>query len=292
MNLAQIRPCRSALYLPASNERAIVKARTLPCDAVILDLEDAVAPEMKAAARSAAVAAFGVGGFGQRMTVLRVNGIDTDWGVDDLFAAVTLDIDAVLVPKVNGPEDIARYNAALELARPGVQLWVMIETCLAVGRMQAIADCARHTRLGGFIMGTNDLALEMRSRLTPDRAAMLPILTLALAAARSRGLIALDGVCNDFSDLDRFTAEAAQGRAMGFDGKTLIHPAQVDPCNTVFSPTPDEVNQARSISAAFALPENVGKGAIRLEGRMVERLHLVEAERVLAMAGVINDRTP
>ncbi|OQW74568.1 MAG: CoA ester lyase [Proteobacteria bacterium ST_bin13] len=286
----EIRPIRSALYLPASNERAIAKARTLLCDAVILDLEDAVAPEMKVAARSAAVAAFGAGGFGQRMTVLRVNGIDTDWGVDDLFAAITLDVDAVLVPKVNGPDDIARYNAALDLARPGVQLWVMIETCLAVGQLQAIADCALHTRLAGFVMGTNDLALEMRSKLAPDRATMLPILTLALAAARSRGLIALDGVCNDFSDLDRFTAEAAQGRAMGFDGKTLIHPAQVDPCNTVFSPTPDEVDQARSISAAFALPENEGKGAIRLDGRMVERLHLVEAERVLAMARAIDGR--
>ncbi|OYY63093.1 CoA ester lyase [Sphingomonas sp. 28-62-11] len=278
---------RSALYLPASNDRAIAKARTLPCDAVILDLEDAVAPEMKATARSAAVTAFGAGGFGQRMTVLRVNGIDTEWGMDDLFAAVTLDIDAVLVPKVNGPDDIARYNAALDLARPGVQLWVMIETCLAVGQLQAIADCAPHTRLGGFVMGTNDLALEMRSKMAPDRATLLPILTLALAAARSRRLIALDGVCNDFSDLDRFTAEAEQGLVLGFDGKTLIHPAQIDPCNAVFSPTPDEIAKARSISAAFALPENAGKGAIRLDGRMVERLHLVEAERLLAMVAAI-----
>ncbi|OYW23188.1 MULTISPECIES: CoA ester lyase [unclassified Sphingomonas] len=278
---------RSALYLPASNERAIAKARTLPCDAVILDLEDAVAPEMKATARSAAVAAFGAGGFGQRSTVLRVNAIDTEWGLDDLLAAVTLDIGAVLVPKVNGPDDIARYNAALDLARPGVQLWVMIETCLAVGQLQAIADCAPHTRLGGFVMGTNDLALEMRSKMAPDRATLLPILTLALAAARSRRLIALDGVCNEFSDLDRFTAEAEQGLVLGFDGKTLIHPAQIDPCNAVFSPTPDEIAKARSISAAFALPENAGKGAIRLDGRMVERLHLVEAERLLAMVAAI-----
>lgn len=284
----EIRPCRSALYLPASNERAIAKARTLPCDAVILDLEDAVAPEMKAEARSAAVAAFAEGGFGQRLKVLRVNGIDTEWGADDLLAAVTLDVDAVLVPKVNGPDDIARYNAALELARPGVQLWVMIETCLAVGRLQAIADCAGATRLAGFVMGTNDLALEMRSRAMPDRATMLPILTLALAAARSRGLIALDGVCNDFSDLDRFSAEAAQGRAMGFDGKTLIHPAQIDPCNALFSPSVEEIARARSIAAAFAMPEHAGKGAIRLDGRMVERLHLIEADRVLAVADAID----
>lgn len=285
-----IRPMRSALYLPASNPRAIEKARALPCDAVILDLEDAVAPEMKAAARAAAITAFTEGGFGPRLRVLRINALDSDWGADDLAAAATLDIDAVLAPKVDGPDDVVRYNAALATAGPGVKLWVMIETCLAVGQLQAIADCAPSTRLAGFVMGTNDLALELRSRMAPDRATMLPILTLALAAARSRGLIALDGVCNDFSDLDRFTAEAAQGRAMGFDGKTLIHPAQVDPCNTVFSPTPDEVDQARSISAAFALPENEGKGAIRLDGRMVERLHLVEAERVLAMAGAINDR--
>ena len=288
----EIRPCRSALYLPASNPRAIAKARTLRCDAVILDLEDAVAPEMKAAARSAAVAAFGAGGFGQRMTVLRINALDTEWGADDLAAAATLDIDAVLVPKVNGPEDIARYDAALAAAPPGVKLWVMIETCLAVGRLQAIADAALITRLAGFVMGTNDLALEMRSRTMADRANMLPILTFALAAARSRGLMALDGVCNDFSDLDRFRVEADQGLALGFDGKTLIHPAQIGPCNAVFSPTEEEVARARSISAAFAMPEHAGKGAIRLDGRMVERLHLVEAERVLAMAAVIDGQTP
>ncbi len=284
----EIRPCRSALYLPASNPRAIEKARTLPCDAVILDLEDAVAPEMKVEARMAAVAAFAEGGFGQRLKVLRVNALDTEWGADDLAAAATLDIDAVLVPKVNGPEDVARYDAALAAAQPGVKLWVMIETCQAVGRLQAIADAALTKRLAGFVMGTNDLALEMRSRTMADRANMLPILTLTLAAARSRGLMALDGVCNDFSDLDRFCVEAEQGLALGFDGKTLIHPAQIGPCNAVFSPTEAEIARARSISAAFAMPEQTGKGAIRFDGRMIERLHLVEAERVLAMAGAID----
>jgi citrate lyase subunit beta/citryl-CoA lyase len=166
----EIRPCRSALYLPASNPRAIEKARTLPCDAVILDLEDAVAPEMKVEARMAAVAAFADGGFGHRLKVLRVNALDTEWGVDDLAAAATLDIDAVLAPKVNGPDDVARYDAALAAAQPGLKLWVMIETCLAVGQLQAIADCAGATRLAGFVMGTNDLALEMRARMSPDRA--------------------------------------------------------------------------------------------------------------------------
>ncbi len=285
----QIRPCRSALYLPASNDRAIAKARTLPCDAVILDLEDAVAPEMKAAARDAAVAAFRGGGFGRRLTVLRVNALDTEWGGDDIAAAATLDIDAVLVPKVEGPDDVTRYAAALAGARPGVKLWVMIETCLAVGRLQAIADCALTTRLAGFVMGTNDLALEMQAQPGPDRAGLLPILSLSLAAARSRRLIALDGVCNDFSDLDRFRREAEQGLSLGFDGKTLIHPAQVEPCNAVFSPSQAQIDAARSISAAFALPENTGKGAIKLDGRMVERLHLREAERVLALAGVIGE---
>lgn len=284
----EIRPCRSALYLPASNPRAIEKARTLPCDAVILDLEDAVAPEMKVNARMAAVAAFAAGGFGHRLKVLRINALDTEWGADDLAAAATLDIDAVLVPKVNGPGDVARYDTAFAAAQPGMKLWVMIETCLAVGQLQAIADAALTARLAGFVMGTNDLALEMRSRTMADRANMLPILTLALAAARSRGLIALDGVCNDFSDLDRFRVEAEQGLALGFDGKTLIHPAQVAPCNAVFSPTEAEIARARSISATFAMPEHADKGAIRLDGRMVERLHLVEAERVLAVAAVVN----
>ncbi|MBY0305927.1 MAG: CoA ester lyase [Sphingomonas sp.] len=288
----EIRPCRSALYLPASNPRAIEKSRTLPCDAVILDLEDAVAPEMKVEARMAAVAAFAAGGFGRRMKVLRVNALDTEWGADDLAAAATLDIDAVLAPKVDGPEDVARYDAALAAAQPGLKLWVMIETCLAVGRLQAIADAALSTRLAGFVMGTNDLALEMRSRTMADRANMLPILTFALAAARSRGLIALDGVCNDFSDLDRFRVEAEQGLALGFDGKTLIHPAQIGPSNAVFSPTEAEIARARSITAAFAMPEHAGKGAIRLDGRMVERLHLVEAERVLAVAGAIDSQKP
>ncbi len=292
MNGIAFRPLRSALYLPASNARAIEKAGSLPADAIILDLEDAVAPETKEAARTAAVAAFTASGFGRRLKVLRVNARDTPWGGDDLAAAATLDIDAVLVPKVNGPEDIAYYDAALAGAAPGVALWVMIETCLAVGQLQAIADCARHSRLGGFVIGTNDLALEMRMRTTLARAAMLPILKLVLAAARSRGLIALDGVCNDFTDLDRFAAEAGQGASLGFDGKTLIHPAQIGLCNAAFSPTAEEVAHARSISAAFSLAEHAGKGAIRVDGRMVERLHLVEAERVLAMAASPDQRPP
>jgi citrate lyase subunit beta/citryl-CoA lyase len=281
------RPLRSALYLPASNARAIEKARGLPADAIILDLEDAVAPDMKAVARLAAGEAFAAGGFGRRTTVLRANALETPWGRDDVALAATLPIDALLVPKVNTPQDIAQIDAMLADASPALGLWVMIETCLAIGQLQALADCAATTRLKGFVIGTNDLALEMRARPGTDRAGLVPILVLAVAAARSRGLIVLDGVCNDFTDLDRFRAEAGQGLALGFDGKTLIHPAQIDPCNSVFSPTPAEIAHARSISAAFSLPENADKGAIRLDGRMVERLHLVAAQRILAMAGTI-----
>jgi len=285
--MIEAKPLRSALFLPASNPRAIEKARTLPADAVILDLEDAVAPEMKDSARAAAAEAFSSAGFGQRTMVLRVNGLDTPWGLADLKAATQMPVDAVLAPKVNGPQDIDMLDAELADAPASLGLWVMIETCLAIGQLQAIADRAPHGRLRGFVVGTNDLALELRARVTSDRAGMMPYLALALAAARSRGLIALDGVCNDFADLDRFRAEAAQGLAMGFDGKTLIHPAQIAPCNAVFSPTADEIAGARAIADAFALPDHAGKGVIRLDGRMVERLHLKEAERVLAMAAAI-----
>ncbi len=278
------KPCRSALFVPASNARAIEKARGLPCDAVMLDLEDAVAPEAKNGARAAAIAALSAGGFGAPLRVLRVNAIDSDWGRADLEAAAALDIDAVLVPKISDPADIARYHAGLAAARPGVALWAMIETCRAVGMLQAIADTALATRLAGFVIGTNDLALEMRVRPLPGRAALLPILTLAVAAARARGLRVVDGVHNDFGDLPAFAAEAAQGAALGFDGKSLIHPAQVAPCNAAFSPDADDVRRARRIVAAFAGPDAAGKGAVSLDGRMVERLHLVEAERVLAIA--------
>jgi len=278
------RPCRSALYLPASNDRAIAKAATLACDAVILDMEDAVAPESKDAARANAVAALRAKAFGQRLAVLRVNALDTPWGAEDLAVAASLDIDAVLVPKITGPDDVRRYHAALASAAPGVGLWAMIETCLAVGQLQAIADTGLETRLSGFVLGINDLALEMRARPMADRGNMIPMLSLAVAAARSRQLLVLDGVCNDFSDLDHFGREAAQGLALGFDGKTLIHPAQIGPCNAAFSPSIAEVAWARSISAAFALPENIDKGALRLDGRMIERLHLIEAARILAIA--------
>jgi len=281
------RPRRSALYLPASNARAIAKARTLPADVIILDFEDAVAPEAKDEARDAAVEAVNAGGFGHREVAIRANGLDTPWGEADLAAIAGSAADAVLVPKVSGPADIAACEDRLAGARPDMQLWAMIETCAAVPRLEAIAATAAETRLSLWIMGTNDLAKEMRARLTPERTPFLPILSLAVCAARAHGLAILDGVCNEFRDLARFEAEARQGLLFGFDGKSLIHPDQIAPTNAVFSPGEEELAQARAIIEAFALPENAGKGAIRVEGKMAELLHLDQAHRLVAMARAI-----
>lgn len=278
------RPRRSALYLPASNARAIEKARSLPADVVILDLEDAVAPEAKEAAREAAVAAVREGGFGGREVAIRANGLDTQWGADDLAAIAQSGADAVLVPKVSSPQDILACEAALASAPGSMQLWTMIETCAAVPQLDAIAAMAKNTRLSLWILGINDLAKEMRARQTPERTAFLPVLTLAVCAARAHGLVVLDGVCNEFRDLGVFGAEAEQGLLYGFDGKSLIHPDQIAPCNEVFSPSAEELAQARAIIAAFDLPENAGKGAIRVDGKMTELLHRDQARRLLAVA--------
>jgi citrate lyase subunit beta/citryl-CoA lyase len=278
------RPRRSALYLPASNPKAIAKARTLPCDIVILDLEDAVAPEVKEEARAAAVAALREGGFGSREVAIRANGLDTEWGAADLAAIAGSGADAVLVPKVSSPQDIDRYQAALQHAPANMQLWAMIETCASVARLDPIAARAADTRLALWIMGTNDLAKEMRARLTPERTPFLPILSLAVAAARTHGLTILDGVCNEFRDLSAFRAEAEQGLLFGFDGKSLIHPDQIAPTNEVFSPSAEELAWAGAVIAAFALPENAGKGAIRVDGKMAELLHLDQANRLIEVA--------
>lgn len=282
--IATDRPRRSALYLPASNAKAMAKARTLPADIVILDLEDAVAPEAKAEARAAAVAAIAEGGWGNREVAIRANGLDTEWGAADLAAIATSGADAVLVPKISGPEDIAACEAALAGAPPAMQLWAMIETCACLPRLWDIAALAENTRLSLWVMGVNDLAKEMRAQLTPDRTPFLPFLSMAVAAARSHGLTVLDGVCNEFRDLGTFEAEARQGLLFGFDGKSLIHPAQVEPCNAIFSPGEAELAWAHALIAAFALPENAGKGAIRVEGKMAELLHLEQARRLVAVA--------
>jgi citrate lyase subunit beta/citryl-CoA lyase len=274
------RPRRSALFLPASNARAIEKARTLPCDVVILDLEDAVAPEQKQAAREAAVAAAQAGGFGHRELVLRVNGLDSEWAAEDLAAADGASFDAVLIPKVASAADIEA--AATRLGE--TPIWAMIETCRAIPSIGEIAAVAERTGLAAFVIGTNDLAKEMRCRLSPDRAELLPLLSLVLAAGRGWGLTVLDGVHNAIDDDAGLEAVCRQGAAMGFDGKTLIHPRQIAPCNAAFSPSAEDVARARAIVAAFAAPEAAGRGAIRLDGAMVERLHLEDAHRVLALA--------
>jgi citrate lyase subunit beta/citryl-CoA lyase len=284
---ATTRPRRSALFLPASNPKAIAKARTLPADIVILDLEDAVAPEMKEAAREAAVTAIREGGFGTRELAIRANGLDTEWGAADLAAIAGSGANAVLVPKVSSAGDIRAYHDALTGAPAALQLWTMIETCGAVLRLDAMAAMAASTRLSLWVVGTNDLAKEMRARLTPDRGPFLPMLGMAVAAARAHGLSILDGVCNEFRDLAIFRAEAEQGLAYGFDGKSLIHPDQIASCNAVFSPSAEELDWAARVIHAFTLPENAGKGAIRVEGKMTELLHLEQAQRLVAMADVI-----
>ena len=283
----QFRPRRSALYMPASNARAIEKARTLPCDVVILDLEDAVAPDAKIEARVSAAEAVRAGGFGRREVVIRVNGLSTPWGADDLAAAAQAAPDAVLVPKIGSAADVLDYAGALERAPARTRLWAMIETCEAVFALKEIAGASGRSRLGAFVMGVNDLAKEMRARQTPDRSAFLPFLSLAVAAARGHGLVALDGVHNEIEDLAALEAVCRQGADFGFDGKTLIHPSHIDICNRVFAPAPLEVAWSRSVVAAFALPENESKGALRVEGRLAERLHLAEAVRLLSLAEAI-----
>jgi citrate lyase subunit beta/citryl-CoA lyase len=289
-----IRPRRSVLYMPGSNARAIEKARTLPVDAVIFDLEDSVAPEAKAAARQQVLDAVTAGGFGVREVVIRINGLETPWWLDDLDAVAKARPDAVLVPKVSGPsllEDVADRLVDIS-ADHRMRVWAMMETPLAVLNAGEIAAAAKdvETRLAAFVMGTNDLAKETRAKITPGRAAMLPWLMGCVAAARAYGLDILDGVFNDLGNTEGFVRECAEARDMGFDGKTLIHPNQIEPCNTAFSPSRDEVTQAKKIIAAFARPENKDKGVVQLDGRMVERLHADMARRTVAINEAIEAR--
>src|SRR5229473_2226374 len=255
-----VRPRRSVLYMPGSNARAIEKARTLAADALILDLEDAVAP-------------------------------DAPWGGEDLAAAAAATPDAILLPKVSTPEDLAAIGARLDaLGAPAkIRTWAMMETPLAILNAREIAAAAGEpaTRLSGLVMGTNDLAKDTRAKILPGRAPMLAWLTTCVAAARAYGLDIVDGVFNDIADAQGFARECAEARELGFDGKTLIHPSQIEPCNAAFSPTEDEVASARKIIAAFDLPENRDKGVVRIDGRMVERLHADMARRTVAIADAI-----
>ena len=286
-----LRPRRSCLYMPGSNARALEKARTLPADTLILDLEDAVAPDAKATARNQVADAVKAGGFGKREIVIRVNSPQTPWGAEDMIAAAQAAPDAILVPKVSTPGDIMMAAKALRDAGAPekTRLWAMMETPLAMLNADSIARTAADpaSRLSVFVMGTNDLAKETRARLTPGRPAMLAWLSICVAAARAHKVEIIDGVYNDFSNEAGLRAECEQGRDFGMDGKTLIHPGQIDPCNETFAPSTDEVEWARRIIAVFSEPANAGKGALQIEGRMVELLHVEMARRTVAIAEAI-----
>jgi citrate lyase subunit beta/citryl-CoA lyase len=289
--MTTIRPRRSVLYMPGSNARALEKAREIPADALILDLEDAVAPAAKEAARAQVCDAVKAGGYGPRELVIRTNGIDTPWFADDLAAATEAKPDAILIPKISAPETLEQIGGLMNglWADPAIQIWAMIETPLAILDIERIARAARDpaTRLACFVMGTNDLAKETRAHFVPGRAPMLPWLTSAILAARAYGIDIVDGVYTDLKNEDGFRAECEQGRDFGFDGKTLIHPSQVAIANTVFGPDETELLRARAIIAAFDQPQNADKGAIQLDGRMVERLHAEMARRVVALGEAI-----
>jgi citrate lyase subunit beta / citryl-CoA lyase len=272
---------RSVLYMPSSNARALEKAKTLAADAIIFDLEDAVAPDAKAQARDQACAAVGSGEYGGRTLTIRCNGLDTPWGEADLRAAVAAGPHAVVVPKVSGREHLARL---VDVVGEATRIWAMIETPAG---MFAAREIAAHPQVDALVMGTNDLAKELRAALVPGRAPLVPHLAHALLAAREAGTVALDGVYNDVKDLEGFEAECRQGADMGFDGKTVVHPSQVGVANRVWAPDDAEVEHARRVIAAFEAAEREGKGVVTVDGRMIENLHVANAQRTLATAEAI-----
>jgi citrate lyase subunit beta/citryl-CoA lyase len=282
---ADFTPLRSVLYMPSSNERALEKAKIIPCDGLILDLEDAVAPDAKPAAREAACAAAASGDYGRRTVTIRANGIGTEWHDADLAAAAAAGPDAVVVPKVNSADEVGRLVAALEKggAPDHTKLWAMIETPVAILDVLSIARASE--RLTCLVMGTNDLVKELYAEHVPGRAPILPSLHTALLAARAAGIAILDGVYNDVKDADGFLAECEQGRQMGFDGKTLVHPGQVEGANTAFAPSEQAVEDARGLIAAFE--DGQHSGVVTYNGRMVEALHVESARRTLSIHDAI-----
>jgi citrate lyase beta subunit len=284
---SSFRPRRSVLYMPGSNARALEKARSIPADALILDLEDAVAPDAKEAARALVARTVRARPYGAREVVIRVNAPGTPWGAADLAAAATAGPDAILVPKVESAEAVAHIATELERlgARESVRLWAMVETPRAV--LQAAEIAAASARLGCLVMGTNDLVNELRAEQMPDRAPVLTALSLCVLAARAHGLAILDGVHNAIRDEAGFRAACAQARALGFDGKTLIHPSQVGPANAVFAPSAAELEHARRTVAAFDEAKARGQGVAVVDGRLVENLHVENARRLIAQAEAI-----
>ena len=287
-----IRPRRSALYMPGSNARALEKAKTLAADVIIVDLEDSIAPEKKAEARTQAVAALNSGGYGRRELVMRINGPGTPWFEDDIAAAIKATPDAILVPKIETPLDLEGIAERLHTlgAAERTRVWIMMETPLAVLNALAITECAARIptcRLSCMVLGTNDIQKETRALTTPDRMPLLFALQASVLAARAYGLDILDGVYNAFRDVDGFRRECVQGRTFGMDGKTVIHPDQIAVANEVFGPPAEEVAWARKIIATFEIPENKAKGAVSLDGQMVELLHVEIARRTIAIAEAI-----
>jgi citrate lyase subunit beta/citryl-CoA lyase len=283
----QVRPRRSVLYMPGANERALEKAKSIPADALILDLEDAVAPDAKAEARERVCAAVVAGGYGAREVTIRVNGLDTQWHADDVRAAAAAGPAAIVVPKVNSAAEVRTIVGELEAAGAPdhTAIWAMIETPIAMFNALDIATAS--PRLAVLVMGTNDLAKELHAAHVPGRAPLLTGLGLSLLAARAAGKVILDGVFNDITDHDGFAAEARQGRELGFDGKTLIHPSQVEPCNAAFAPSDAEVTEAEAIIAAFDEATAAGRGVVTVNGRMIENLHVDNARRILAVHAAI-----
>ena len=284
---SDLRPRRSVLYMPAANERALEKAKTIAADAIIFDLEDAVAPDAKDAARVNAAAAASSGEYGSRELTIRCNGLDTQWGVDDLIAAAGSGATAVVIPKVSSVAYLDQVSGHLDAAGApaDMKIWAMIETPTAILDVRAIVA---HWRVSVLVMGTNDLAREVRSSLgAPGRHPLVPHLATALLAAREAGKVILDGVFNDVKDLDAFRVECVQGFEMGFDGKTLIHPGQVDICNEVWAPSEADIENARGLIAAFDEGLAEGKGVVTYNGRMIENLHVANAQRILAVADAI-----
>ncbi len=287
MTDTNFRPRRSCLYMPASNARALEKAKKLPADTIILDLEDAVAPDAKDDARKAACDALAEGGYGKREMVVRVNAADTPWFAQDIKSICASKANAILVPKVRCANDIAEISGIMdrEKAAEKLSLWAMIEMPVAVLNIAGIAEAAASTRLTTFVMGFNDLAKEMRAE--QDRVLFTPAMAQTIMAGRAYGLNILDSVYNDFKDPAGFEQECRQAKAYGFDGKTLIHPTQVDIANREFAPDDNKIAEAQAIIAAFKDPENAGKGVITVDGKMTERLHLQQAEQTMAMAKAI-----
>ena len=290
MTVDTYRPRRSVLYIPASNDKALAKVGSLACDAVIIDLEDAVLPADKKAARDKIAGILG-GSEKRCEMVVRINPLASEWGADDLLAVAKAEPDGILLPKIGTPRDILEAGDLLDdnFAPDSVRLWAMVETPKALLNIGAIAELGRDpaSRLACFVAGTNDLVKATGILATPDRRYLMPWLMQLVLAARAGGLDVIDGVANDFRDLDALARECAEAAAMGFDGKSLIHPAQIELANRAFSPSPERLAAARAIRDAFARPENAGKGVIGLDGRMVERLHLAEAEKLLAKAAII-----